>query len=134
APAASDGPIEMPPPQAAVVAGQEAAGNRAMTSLLAGGARPGIQRAPDDDPRRNSGMAHGPTLDSSGGVATAPTLPGTRPADPRARGWRRADGPGGDATQGAAHHRACSEHRHGRCRRRTCPAAGATTGTCSRAD
>ena len=63
--------------------------------------RRGVQRAPgDDDPRRNSGMAHGPTLDSSGGVATAPTIPGPQP-DPR-RNSGMAHGPTLDSSGGVA--------------------------------
>ena len=72
-------PRILAPPQAAVVAGQHSAGNRAVTRHLTGSA--GVQRAPnDDDARKTSGMAHAPTLDDSGGVATAPTLPGNAPA------------------------------------------------------
>ena len=89
----------MAPPQAAVLRGQQTAGNRAMAEAL--GAPRGIQRAPnDDDPRRTSGMAHGPTLDSSGGVATAGTLPGTQP-DPR-RTSGMAHGPTLDSAGGVA--------------------------------
>ena len=47
--------------EAAVLAAQTAAGNRAVATRA--GAPKGVQRAPDDDPRRTSGMAHAPTLD-----------------------------------------------------------------------
>jgi hypothetical protein len=92
-------PPAMAPPQAAVLRGQQTAGNTAMAGAL--GAPRGVQRAPnDDDPRRTSGMAHGPTLDSAGGVATAGTIPGTQPTDPRRSGM--AYGPTIDSAGGAA--------------------------------
>ncbi len=66
---------------------QRSVGNRSVVKMLSAHRR-GIQRAPgDDDPRRNSGMAHGPTLDSSGGVATAPTVPGPTPTLGAIRAW-----------------------------------------------
>lgn len=84
-------------PQAAVIAAQQTAGNAAVAGVL--GAPTGTQRAPnDDEPGRTSGMAHGPTLDSSGGVATAGTLPGTQPTDPRRSGM--AYGPTLDSSGG----------------------------------
>jgi hypothetical protein len=82
----SGGPsAEVGTAQAAVIAAQQAAGNKAVSSVLGGDGR-GVQRAPNDDPR-TSGMAHAPTLDPrpspapniASPMAVAPTLPPAAP-------------------------------------------------------
>jgi hypothetical protein len=64
-----------------------------------GGGGPGGGGPDRGDPRR-SGMAHAPTLDTSGGVATAPTFPGPQRGDPRRSGM--AYGPTLDSGGGMA--------------------------------
>ena len=96
------------PAQAAIIAAQQTAGNRAVTSAI--GAGRGVQRAPNEDPRI-SGMAHAPTLDPrpspapnvSSDVAVAQTLPPTAPLNVSTRTLdSAAPAPGGQVGGGGA--------------------------------